>query len=172
MAAGPCLADSGHHHQHRQHHHQHHQYLSSSQALKRLIELAGGDLRQSITFMQSAHRLRQDAVIETGDVEDIAGIVPPSDIERLLASCRGGYKEMEQNVSDLMASGFSAVQILEQIHDWLVSPAAGDLSDIGRSHVAERLAQADLALIDGANEYLQILDVCGQIMNSFKKHKK
>jgi len=65
-------------------------------------------------------------------------------------------------LQDLMAEGHSAGQIVLQLHDVIVP--SRDLSDAQKSAICERLAVVDKRLMDGADEYLQVLDLCTVIM--------
>ena len=53
-----------------------------------------------------------------------------------------------------------------QLHDVVVTHAV--VSDLGKARIAERLAQADKALIDGADEELQLLDVAAFCMQAWR----
>ena len=66
-----------------------------------------------------------------------------------------------------MLQGFSASQLVGQIHDKIV--ASQDLSDNQKSTICEKLAVVESRLLDGANETLQILDMATLLMNQFTK---
>ena len=67
----------------------------------------------------------------------------------------------------LMAEGFSVTQIISQLHDTVTSDQ--DLTDHQKSSVCEKLAIAEARLIDGANEYLQLLDITTLVMCQLSK---
>ena len=86
----------------------------------------------------------------------------------LIDVCRKNSFESVQNFADkLFCEGFSASQLIIQLHDRVV--ASGDWSDSQKSSVCERLAVNESRLLDGANEYLQILDLCSVIMTQMAK---
>jgi replication factor C subunit 2/4 len=40
-----------------------------------------------------------------------------------------------------------------------------ELADLEKAKICEKMAQADKALVDGADEYLQLIDIGSSIMN-------
>jgi len=54
---------------------------------------------------------------------------------------------------------------LLQLHDIIVP--AEEVTDKQKSAICERLAVVDKRLMDGADEYLQILDLCTVMMQQF-----
>lgn len=70
-------------------------------------------------------------------------------------------------MTDIIAEGYPAQQVLLQLQAAVVPGAAGvasaheELSDKQRAEICELLAEADKDLIDGADEYLQLLNVAG-----------
>ena len=62
----------------------------------------------------------------------------------------------------MICEGFSGSQLIAQLHDKLV--ANEEMDDGQKSAVAEVLAVNESRLLDGANEYLQIIDLCSIMM--------
>ena len=105
-----------------------------------LVRCSEGDLRKAITFMQSAARLvgseqgsgkdeagdeeMQDAdkagLITVQTIEEIAGVVPDDVVGRLVEAMqpkkgRSAYEAVSKEVTDIVADGWSAIQILSQV---------------------------------------------------------
>jgi replication factor C subunit 2/4 len=103
-----------------------------------LIRCGEGDLRRAITYLQSAARLvgavkppaAKDAdddaemtdagsssgVITIRSIEEIAGIVPESILDSLVQAIqKGGYEAVSKVITDVVADGWSATQILGQV---------------------------------------------------------
>jgi replication factor C subunit 2/4 len=59
-------------------------------------------------------------------------------------------------------SGFSAAQLVVHLHERLI--AAPALSDAQKSEVAAKLAVTEHCLLEGADEYLQMMALCTSIM--------
>lgn len=133
--------------------------------LDRLVDVSGGDMRQAITLLQSSHRLNGGGKITEQDVTDAAGTVPASVVENLIATCHNNsYKKMASCVEDIVASGYATNLVLKKLHDSIVMASSAEIQDIKKSRIAEKLARADAALIDGADEQLQLLDVGATIL--------
>lgn len=106
-----------------------------------LIRCSEGDLRRAITYLQSAARLvgatqpvkkdSQDdtemtdadsapALITVQTVEEIAGVVPDSVLDKLSQAMQpkkmgSAYEAVAAVVSDIVADGWSATQVLTQV---------------------------------------------------------
>ncbi|KAG6897300.1 hypothetical protein C0992_002742 [Termitomyces sp. T32_za158] len=144
-----------------------------------LISTSSGDLRRAITYLQSASRLASSTSpptsITPGDIQEIAGVVPEfviNDFARTLgveieggmdiddqASKRknGSFDAIQGKVKDLMREGYSATQILSQLHDLVVLHPT--LNGRQKSKCALVFAEADKALCDGADEELWTMEV-------------
>ncbi|GAA5905412.1 hypothetical protein JCM5296_003710 [Sporobolomyces johnsonii] len=158
-----------------------------AEALQALIKTADGDLRRAITYLQSASRLR-DATKEpltAVSVQEIGGVVPDGVMAELgralgvrdedaegdveMGDAKGGkagFERVRSAVEKVCREGFSAHQVLLQLHDLvildpLVSPRA-------KAKVALDLGLADKALSDGADEELQLLNCCARIAKAVR----
>lgn len=111
-----------------------------------LIRCSDGDLRRAITYMQSAARLlsaatkiksgnddedtqmadaddsAQQVTIDVRTVEEIAGVVPDSILDRLVQAMQpkkkpgsSTYEAVSSVVTDIVAEGWSASQIVNQV---------------------------------------------------------
>jgi replication factor C subunit 2/4 len=145
-----------------------------------LINTSGGDLRRAITYLQSASRLSSSTNPPTDitplDIQEIAGVVP-DDVINDFASGLGveilnagsmdvddgkkpkkkGFELVRQKVRQLMREGYSASQILIQLHDLVILHPTLDGKQKSKSAMV--FAEADKALCDGADEELWILEV-------------
>ncbi|KAI1959325.1 Subunit of heteropentameric Replication factor C (RF-C) [Ophidiomyces ophidiicola] len=154
-------------------------------AVEALIRCSEGDLRRAITYMQSAARLirsggnRKD---ENGDeemndagvskpidvrtVEEIAGVVPDIVVDGLIEAMqpkRGHsvYEKVSKAVTDIVADGWSAGQMLSQMYRQIVFNEA--IPDIQKNDIVLVFSELDKRLIDGADEQLTILDLALRI---------
>lgn len=102
-----------------------------------LIDASNGDLRRSITYLQSASRLSASTTpptpITSQDIEEIAGVVPNAvvndfaytlgiDIEDDMqmddvpvGSKRKNFDTIRKKVKSIMREGYSASQLLTQV---------------------------------------------------------
>ncbi|KAH8694055.1 hypothetical protein BGW36DRAFT_418639 [Talaromyces proteolyticus] len=156
-------------------------------AVETLIRCSEGDLRRAITYMQSAARLvgaqqkKQqeggDGDVEMGDadsssiitirtIEEIAGVVPESVLDRLTQAMQpkklgSAYEAVATVVSDIVADGWSATQILSQLYQRVVFNDA--IPDIQKNKIVGVFSEMDRRLIDGSDEHLSILDMVMRI---------
>jgi replication factor C subunit 2/4 len=103
-----------------------------------LVSTSSGDLRRSITYLQSASRLSAatspPTAITSRDIQEIAGVVPDEvisdfarslgieissdpgmDVDSTLNSTLKGFDRIREAVKHLMREGYSASQILSQV---------------------------------------------------------
>jgi len=138
-------------------------------ALKQLIEASEGDLRKAITFLQSMYRLKVDEAITSLDVIELAGLVPNNILSTLVETCHSSsFEKLDACVKSLISNGYSASQVILQIHDKLVELESID--DNQKSVIMEKLSVVDKCLCDGADEYLQLMALCTVIMDQICKH--
>jgi replication factor C subunit 2/4 len=67
-------------------------------------------------------------------------------------------------VGEIIASGFAAQQVLLQLQAVILQDPS--LKDLGKGGAFEAMANADKCLVDGADEYLQLLNVSSQVQRS------
>lgn len=139
----------------------------SDGAMDALLQTSEGDLRKAITSLQSCARLKQgaDETITENEVLEMGGVVPDSWMEKLLDVCgKNSFEKMQAFVDELSCEGFSVTQIIEQLHNRVVK--SDEMSDRQKSQVCETLAVNEYRLLDGANEYLQLMDLCSILMKT------
>eukprot|EP00605_Chrysophyceae_sp_TOSAG23-4_P000407 GSChrysophyteH1.ASY1.ANO1.463.1 assembled CDS len=121
-------------------------------ALDTILHASGGDMRKAVTFLQTSHQLavasgNERQPVTSAMVVDISG---------------------QSEVNSIIGQGYPMGQLLSQLHDDTVngtfSGSHVHISDATKGLVCEKIACADLALADGSNEELQLLDVAAFIM--------
>jgi replication factor C subunit 2/4 len=146
----------------------------------KLISCSDGDLRRAITYLQSAARLVGAAkaakdgdedeemkdqgsdMITVRTIEEIAGVVPESVLDGLIQSLQpkrmgSPYEAVSKVVTEIVADGWSATQILLQLYRRMVYNDA--IPDIQKNKIVLVFSEMDKRLVDGADEHLSILDV-------------
>jgi len=143
--------------------------IISEEGIEAVIKTSEGDLRKAITTLQSSHRLRGGSEIGKDDVYEISGVIGDRYIDALLDVCQlNSFERLQAQVDEFMCEGFSVSQLINQLHERLITQEGG-LTDNQKSLVAERLAVAEHKLIEGADEYLQLLDVSSFIMETLAR---
>ncbi|KAL7824223.1 P-loop containing nucleoside triphosphate hydrolase protein [Trichoderma gracile] len=152
-------------------------------AVDTLIKCSEGDLRKAITYLQSAARLvgaklpakdgdgddtmdvdKRPVTIKT--VEDIAGVIPDATLGDLVKAMRPRssgqtYQSISKVVEDLVADGWSAGQVVNQLYQDLVFDET--IPDVQKNKIVLIFSEIDKRLVDGADEHLSILDLAMRI---------
>eukprot|EP00094_Tigriopus_californicus_P011681 TCALIF_11286-PA protein Name:"Similar to RFC4 Replication factor C subunit 4 (Homo sapiens)" AED:0.30 eAED:0.30 QI:0/-1/0/1/-1/1/1/0/365 len=137
-----------------------------------LLTTSEGDLRMAITTLQSCARLKSggdgpEAITET-DVSELSGVVSKEWLDRIMSTLQNNsYFDMENLLQEFMCEGYSISQLIHQIHVQVVQD--DHLSDGQKSQICEALAVSESRLLDGANEYLQLVDISSTMMSTFAK---
>ena len=113
-------------------------------------------------------RLRSGGEVVKDDVYEMTGVIPERYIEGLLEVAQlNSYDRLQNNVDDLICEGFSGHQLISQLHDHCVGNAC--LSDSQKSSICGALAVSEHALLEGADEYLQMMAVATTIMQTLAR---
>ena len=57
-----------------------------------MVDLSEGDMRRSITLLQTAHRYTP--TIEVDTIDHLAGVVPLAAVEQVLTAAQGGHEKI------------------------------------------------------------------------------
>jgi len=143
------------------------QVTCSGEVLDTLVQVSEGDMRKAITCLQSAHTFH-GVNITPENVMSIAGVVPSAKVDQLFKACKSNsFEALQPTVANIIADGYSTHVIISQLHDRIVGSM--DLKNNQKAHILEALANSDKCLIDGADEYLQLLATTSLIMNEMNK---
>ncbi|XP_020213520.1 replication factor C subunit 2 isoform X1 [Cajanus cajan] len=136
-----------------------------AEALSTLSSISHGDLRRAITYLQSAARLFGSS-ISSENLISVSGVIPAKAVEALLKACKSGNFDLaNKEVNNFVAEGYPASQMLTQLLEAIVEE--NDISDEQKARISKKLGEADKCLVDGADEYLQLLDVVSNAMKAF-----
>ena len=112
----------------------------TDEVISALVLTSAGDLRRSITYLQSASRLSSSttppASITPRDIQEIAGVVPDEVMNNFVSSLGAestlstpskhevhNFDSIRQQVKSIMREGYSAAQVLSQVrfypHAWV-----------------------------------------------------
>lgn len=135
-----------------------------TEALSTLSSVSQGDLRRAITYLQGAARLFGSS-ISSKDLISVSGAIPREVTEAIYAACKNGDFDLaNKEVNDVIAEGYPVSQMLAQLFEVVVE--VDDISDEQKARICKSLATADKCLVDGADEYLQLLDVVSNTMRA------
>ncbi|CAD5207499.1 unnamed protein product [Bursaphelenchus okinawaensis] len=125
----------------------------TDEALNQLISLSDGDLRKSITRLQSLS-LGFD-VITADSVAQICGQIPEDQMSHFFDTLKmQNAKNVINNCQEFVRTGYSAKQFLEQLSELVVKDDM--LSSINKAHILLKLGENDARLLDGTNPLLVV----------------
>jgi len=131
----------------------------SDDVLHTIGQVSGGDLRRAITLLQSSHVMHgKDLTVD--HVKSLAGVIPTSIIEGFYKNCCSkNFQKLQKSVEDFLKEGFSAKQFLMQLLDFLLGLDEKECADDIKARMAIKISECEKCLIDGADEYLQLMDL-------------
>ena len=148
------------------------QYISDQEriactqrALECLIGLAEGDLRKSITCLQSASKL-YGGMITDDNIREVASVIPDNIISSIYRELFNSFDSLHKFTDELIFYGYQPDVLLFQLFDFLISRQ--EISDLKKSKIMEVLGEADYGLVAGGNEYLQIIKALTTIQKIIK----
>ena len=132
----------------------------TDEAISSLIRLSEGDLRRSITLLQSAAKLFGQTISHEM-VQEVAGIIPADVVDAVYNVLRGMFEEVQEMCKSLILNGYQPDSLIEQLADCLMDRP--ELTDFKKARIGEVIAEADYSLISGGLEDLVMLKMLTQL---------
>uniref|UniRef100_A0A5K3EPQ7 AAA domain-containing protein n=1 Tax=Mesocestoides corti TaxID=53468 RepID=A0A5K3EPQ7_MESCO len=146
----------------------------SDETLNHLLDLCDGDLRQSITLLQSASRFvaplsiegfNEPVPITSAHLDELASVIPEKFEEALVSAAKGrNFEKIQLTIKEIIYEGFSALQLVSQLQSRVLKST--EISDLSKQKILDAIAEADACMVEGADEYLQLLSVGGQMIKA------
>ncbi|CAI0393210.1 unnamed protein product, partial [Linum tenue] len=103
--------------------------------------------------------------ISSNDLINVSGVVPQSVVESFFAACKSGnFDKANKEVNNVISDGYPVSQMVSQLFDVVVE--ADDISDEQKARICKNMGSVDKCLVDGADEYLQLLDIASNIIKA------
>ncbi len=135
-------------------------------ALNTISTLSEGDMRKAVMLLQNLKYCKDD--ININNVFDIAGYVPTDVVAMIKKVCIDSKStdltKVVELTQSLYCSGFPINCILGEINKLLINSTV--LKDEAKSNICLHIAKTERRLIDGADEYLQLLSIFTCIRNT------
>ena len=128
--------------------------------LKVVSKISGGDMRAAIMLLQNLQYLNVlDGKITPKAVYEMANCIDDSQLKYVTKICIDSKKMNAIKIDELArmirASGYPIYNILRQIHESIIHNEK--LNDKMKATICLHFAKTEKRLIDGADEYLQLL---------------
>lgn len=134
-----------------------------------ILDLSYGDMRKAVTTLQCVHALGGVNVTKE-TIYEMAGLCPPPVVNKLWDEIKSGdFVRMQTAVEDVCADGFSAQVLLTALSEKVIS--SDDLNELGKAKVSILIAEAEKSMIDGGDEYLQLMNVCALALSTVAESK-
>lgn len=131
-------------------------------ALEFLTRVSQGDMRRSVTLLQSTASLF--STIGEAAVRDVSGYPPRHIVDDIFKACRSSPKEVEEICKQIVYDGWEVASIFQQIVEYIVD--CDTLDDVQKAMITIELSGRDLALLQGGLQYFQLASVCFHIRNT------
>lgn len=123
-------------------------------ALYEISKISEGDMRKAILVLQNTKYSKQ--LVTTGLVHHLAGIVPSNVIEEIVDTCiTQSMNDVVQITKKIRNTGYPFNNIVKQTVEYVINEER--LTDSMKGEICFRFGTIEKRLIDGANEYLQLL---------------
>ena len=149
-------------------------------ALNAIMTASGGDMRKAVNYLQSAHQLSSpnNGMVTSDAVIEMSGEVPVTTMNNYItAIVSKKFDDALKAAEDILNEGYPLGQIISQLHDTIVSQEENslnkrmELNEADVSLICEKIATVEQNLIDGASEYLQIMDLTAYITRKLSEFK-
>jgi replication factor C subunit 2/4 len=136
----------------------------SKSVLDAIVKSSGGDMRNAVNLLQTVSQMPR---VTPESVVEIAGEVPDHVFHELWSAVTTGpkFESVTDAVRKFVGEGYSVGKVLPEIQSIVVRSSA--IADTDKSLVCLKLLEADRCLNDGADEELQLLDVCCVVQGVF-----
>lgn len=153
---------------------------SEMDLIDEILIQADGDMRRAVTTLQSVHSLAMGSqngsstappTLSPSIIAEISGLPPSSVVNALWESCTAkpcSFDVMHRGVDDVIASGFSAQLLLSALLQKILSTDCA-LDQLSQAEIAIRIAEAEKNMIEGADEYLQLMTVSSLVLTCHQK---
>lgn len=130
----------------------------TNDAISKISIISNGDMRKGIMILQNLNYLNKP--VEIDDVYEIANVVPLhklSNIIHITIDKNKNTLEIKNLVREFIMNGYPLNLILSQLTDLIIKDTT--INDIMKSLICIHISNTEKRLIDGADEYLQLLSI-------------
>lgn len=116
----------------------------SSDVLDTLVRVSDGDMRKSITMLQSANRLvLNNELMTINNIIDVAGVIPDHVILDLIKSCQANrFVTVQSAVKDIIYNAYPVDQIFAQLSTAILHDMT--INDVHKAEILIRIAETGM----------------------------
>ncbi|CAJ0598006.1 unnamed protein product [Cylicocyclus nassatus] len=136
-------------------------------ALTTLIVLSEGDLRRSVMYLQSLS-CREKVTSEF--IFAMTGQIDEKVVKQILHACHSKDTDrILDSVESICRAGYASRPLIDQLYEQLLDDDT--LKDIQKCVIFEKMAVLEARLLDGADEYVQMMDLLFCIQSQFSRKR-
>jgi replication factor C subunit 2/4 len=133
----------------------------SDEILKEMSRIAGGDVRKAIMFLQNIKYCKSNP-LTMKDLYNIISYVPEEYVSKSINICidkknKDNINIIITNIQQIKADGYSVRDIIDQIKNIILK--MNSFTDKQKAMVILHLAMTERKLIDGSDEFIQLLNI-------------
>lgn len=130
----------------------------SPRIIQKIAQLSYGDMRKAIMTLQSSYyTLKYKKKITLYDIYWNAGVTPKKIIDQIIFYSSRKIKDAVQCAEWIYRNGFSIYNVIVQISLQLSENET--INDVAKSRIILHISEVERRINEGANEYLQLLNV-------------
>lgn len=139
-----------------------------NKCLEKIIDISEGDMRKSITLLQnSIYTFMQHNKITEEDIIEISNILPNKYIKKIEDVCilnkTDNIDDIIELTQNIIRSGYPILNIIKVINMTVIRTK--NLKDSHKSEICILMSSCEKNLIEGADEYIQLLYILSSIKN-------
>lgn len=130
----------------------------NDEAINTISLISNGDMRKGIMLLQNLNYLGK--AIEIEDVYNMANMVPFNKMESIINVCVNNslnIMEIRQLANDFNTNGYPINIVLLQLIEHIIKNE--NITDNQKSLICRHISKTEKRLIDGSDEYLQLLSI-------------
>jgi len=127
-------------------------------AISTLANIVNGDMRKAIMILQNLSYLSKSITVD--DVNKMANIIPIEQIKNTIYTCIDNSCStinICNMVNELTRTGYPINTFLEQLVECIID--CDNITDEMKAKICLHISKTEKRLIDGGNEYLQLLSI-------------
>jgi len=135
--------------------------IYSNNILNKIIKISRGDLRKAINLLQKCNNYNKE--LNDDILNEISGIIPPKLFNKLMNYIFSkNIDKINYIINYIYLNSYSLINQIIIIHDYIINY---NISSIIKSKIIYKLTEIDQNLINGCDEYIQLMNFAFYIIN-------
>lgn len=132
---------------------------------ERIIDMNRGDFRKILSHLEALKLFNDDNAVIRDDIIHATGRIIPYFIVTKLMYQTTNYNQLCNLIEEILAEGYGGLQLIRQTFEEVLK---NNYDDTQKCSIFDKISIIELRLLQGADEYLQLLDLFAMILFSNK----